>query len=268
MNNAVPFNSSSSAQVAQALQQQVRSAQEVLVTATTTSRQRLLQRAHPQHAALGAASGTLTSLGMQLQYSAAEQQYSLVSDSAPHPSSSLHSVNHSNQLTAASAAPQVSLEHGWQQAAAAANVSGVSWRHLQPLGQQSLQLGQNEQQQQQQHAQEQLQQLPLHLQQQLSSWWQQHADVMGPLLKGVLSAPLLAGVVAIMIGSCPPLQVSCEAATLSCPLQLYMSAFCLQIFYRRLHAAKPCQTIATLHLPPNLQLLTQSWLHDDIAHLR
>jgi hypothetical protein len=46
------------------------------------------------------------------------------------------------------------------------------------------------------------------LQQQCGGWWEQHAEVAGPLLKGVLSPPLLAGIVAILIGSCPPLQVS------------------------------------------------------------
>lgn len=52
------------------------------------------------------------------------------------------------------------------------------------------------------------QQGPLQLLRQfLQGWWQQHAEVAEPLLKGVLSAPLIAGIVAIMIGSCPPLQV-------------------------------------------------------------
>lgn len=56
------------------------------------------------------------------------------------------------------------------------------------------------------------QQGPLQLLQQMAEqhlwgWWKQHAEVAEPLLKGVLSAPLIAGIVAIMIGSCPPLQV-------------------------------------------------------------
>jgi hypothetical protein len=45
------------------------------------------------------------------------------------------------------------------------------------------------------------------VEQRFLGWWTQHAAVAEPLLKGVLSAPLIAGIMAIMIGSCPPLQV-------------------------------------------------------------
>jgi hypothetical protein len=39
------------------------------------------------------------------------------------------------------------------------------------------------------------------------SWQQKWGVAREPLIKGALSAPVIAGIVAIMIGSCPPLQV-------------------------------------------------------------
>jgi hypothetical protein len=86
--------------------------------------------------------------------------------------------------------------------------------HQQPKGQSPPNPQQQGQQQQQvmQQPQEALKGLQLQVQQWVEqcfgSWWQQHGEDMGPLVKGVLSPPLIGGVLAIMIGSCPPLQVN------------------------------------------------------------
>lgn len=67
--------------------------------------------------------------------------------------------------------------------------------------------------QQQQHRQADATQLgvavaPSLLPPQEVGWRQQWDIARGPLVKGALSAPVIAGILAIMIGSCPPLQVS------------------------------------------------------------
>lgn len=64
------------------------------------------------------------------------------------------------------------------------------------------------QQQQQQHPVQGLQlQAQGWVERRVGGWWQQHTEVLEPLVKGVLSPPLIAGVLAVLIGSCPPLQV-------------------------------------------------------------
>ena len=160
---------------------------------------RLPSRSAVSSSSFPTSAAALASLELQLQCSTATWQWELASSNTSSGSTDIDRRHSSSNCE--SAGPLASVQQQQQQLLAAWAAMWHSLWHQFAV--------QDPHTQAQQHPQQQFEQQPL-VQTGLAAgkWRQQWADIGRPLLKGVLSAPLIAGVVAISIGSCPPLQVS------------------------------------------------------------
>lgn len=158
------------------------------------------------------------SLELQMQSSTAVQQWEHASRTgttmrtSTTTAATISSTAHGSGVSTRTASSTAFLQPTQQQQTVPSRLLPLQLNQQQ-MGQQYPTLPQQQQQQQvMQQPLEALQGLKVQMQQWVEqcfgSWWQQHGEVMEPLVKGVLSPPLIGGVLAIMIGSCPPLQVS------------------------------------------------------------